>query len=101
MRKVRKVTTVAQMALLFTAGSTFSASAHSWYPRFCCSGMDCGKIESMTRMPDGSLIITNEHGDTATFPPGFHIKEPEDGGKHACISKYSKQPICLFLPAEI
>lgn len=94
---------VAYMSLLFAGVSSFSAPAesHSWYPRSCCSGYDCGEITDLKRLPDGSMLITNEHGDTAVFPKGFLIRQPEDGKRHACISKYGKQPICLYLPAEI
>lgn len=77
------------------------AWAHEWYDPACCSGMDCAEIQSMTRLADGSLYVINKHGDSATFPAGFPVKEPEDGKRHACIGKYSKRPICLYLPAEI
>ena len=100
-RKVTNAVTVAQMSLLLLAVCSFSAAAHSWYPSNCCSGYDCAPIKSLQRLPDGSMIITNENGDTATFPAGFPIRQPQDGGRHACISPYSKKPICLYLPAEI
>lgn len=105
LRKVTNAVTVAQMSLLLLSVCSFSApdlaDAHSFYDPHCCSGYDCAPIKSLQRLPDGSMIITNENGDTATFPAGFPIKEPEDGGRHACISPYSKKPICLYLPAEI
>lgn len=63
--------------------------------------MDCAPIVEMQRLPDGSLAVTNKHGDSAVFPAGFPIKEPQDGKRHACIGKYNKRPICLYLPAEI
>lgn len=95
---------VAVMSLPLAGISSFCAppaKAHSWYPRSCCNGYDCSPIKSLQRLPDGSMIITNENGDTATFPAGFEINIPEDGRRHACISPYSKRSICLYLPAEI
>src|SRR5690554_148569 len=97
----RSLLGVALLSLCAVAFSFTSAESHSWYPAACCSGYDCGEIVDLKRLPDGSMLITNEHGDTAVFPKGFHIQEPQDGKRHACISKYGKQPICLYLPAEI
>src|SRR5690606_13054007 len=103
-KRITNAVTVAVMSLLFVGVCSFSppaAEGHSWYDLHCCKGYDCAPIREMQRMPDGSLVVTNENGDTAVFPPGFPIQEPQDGKRHACISPYSKKPICLYLPAEI
>src|SRR5690554_730488 len=97
----RSLLGVAVMSLPLVGFSFTSAESHSFYSRACCSGYDCAPVREMQRLPDGSLIVTNENGDTATFPPGFEIKIPEDGRRHAYISPYTKRPICLYLPAEI
>lgn len=102
-RKAKFALSVAHLALFFVAAYSFSPAAmgHSFYPTYCCSGHDCAPIKEMSRLPDGSLVITNENGDTAIFPKGFEIKAPQDDKEHACISKYGKQPLCLFLHARI
>lgn len=74
------------------------ADAHSWYPRECCSGLDCAPVEKALVVPEG-LIVTTVQG-TVFIPASFPYRESQDGQMHACIQRRNGESrlICAFRP---
>jgi hypothetical protein len=54
-----------------------AAAAHDWYPRECCSGIDCAPVERFEALPDGSLRLTSRVG-TTIVPAAFPHQESPD-----------------------
>lgn len=85
-----------------------SARAHGWYPKECCSDMDCAPVESMARfVPIGGgaaqLIVTSKHGK-AIVPQNIPVRESKDSRMHVCM-RYDEfghmDVICLFMPPSM
>jgi hypothetical protein len=79
------------------------ASAHSWYPKECCSGKDCAPVEKTTWfVPLGGglpqLVVTSAVG-TAIVPHDFPVRESKDGRMHVCIQDV--WIVCLFVPPRV
>ena len=77
-----------------------AARAHSWYPRECCSELDCFRATSMQRLPDGSMIVQAGH-ITVIVPSGFPTRPSQDGDVHVCTYRDIRGqylPRCVFLP---
>jgi hypothetical protein len=77
--------------------------AHSWYPQRCCNEIDCVKIDSMKRQPDGSLLVIAGH-ITVIVPPNFPAEPSQDGDAHICTYRDIRGaylPRCLFVPGEV
>jgi hypothetical protein len=79
------------------------ASAHSWYPKECCSGRDCAPVEKVTWLvPAGGglpqLVVTSTVG-TAVIPHDLPVRESKDGRMHVCIQDV--WVICLFVPPRM
>lgn len=96
----------ALLAVVVMAGTRLtlisSASAHSWYPKDCCSDRDC--------MP-ADAIGTDQRGDRFVMvchlriwaPQGFAVRPSQDGRIHICFHVDDHKflmPLCLFLPAQ-
>jgi hypothetical protein len=95
------------MAAVLSTGSALEATAHSWYPRECCSNRDC-------MLADG--IISDVRGDRVVLvgtrriwiPSGFAARPSPDGRIHICFRVVAGEldnstftmPICLFVPAQ-
>lgn len=77
------------------------ASAHEWYPKECCSGIDCGPVERAELLSDGSLQLTSSVG-TTVVPASFPRQASPDQQMHICMVRYSHfdnmRPVCLFVP---
>jgi len=74
-----------------------TASAHEWYPWYCCSGLDCRQLQpgELRRLPTGWLT---PHGVVVPFhDPRIKVTPRPHRGVHLC-----EQPdgsvICLYLP---
>ena len=87
---------------LLTIGAAGPLSAHSWYPKDCCSDRDC--------MPADAIGI-DHHGDRFVMagdlriwvPHGFAVRPSQDGRIHICFHVDDHKflmPLCLFLPAQ-
>ena len=78
-----------------------AAAAHDWYPRECCSGIDCAPVERLEALPDSSLRLTSRIG-TTIVPASFPRQESPDHQMHICMVRYSHfddmRPVCLFVP---
>lgn len=101
---MRKIVFGSFVVLVTVAGLSPSwCSAHSWYPKECCSDQDC--------MP-ADRIETDAHGDLRVIvgplriwvPRGFAIRPSLDRRIHICFREEKDpnflMPLCLFLPAE-
>lgn len=79
------------------------AIAHDWYPRECCSAVDCAPVERVERLPDGSQRLTSRVG-TTLVPASFPRQPSPDGQMHICMVRYSHlddmKPVCLFVPFD-
>lgn len=76
-------------AFLFALSSTL-ATAHSWYPPFCCSDQDCHPIVCNELVGSGDAIIYRG----VTFGKNT-IRPSMDDTCHVCISKAGKG-LCVF-----
>jgi hypothetical protein len=93
---------VVTAALLLTA---FSAPAHDWYPRECCSGQDCAPVDSAVMAWNATterseLVVTTKHG-TVRVPPSFPRQPSPDGRMHACMvwdDAGGMSLLCLWMP---
>jgi hypothetical protein len=78
-----------------------AATAHDWYPRECCSNVDCAPVERIEPMPDGSQLLTSKVG-TTVVPASFPRRQSPDHQMHICMVRYSHyddmRPVCLFVP---
>jgi hypothetical protein len=74
-------------------------NAHSWYPRRCCGGQDCRKVDKIDFLPDGDMVM--HVGFIEVVVPRNFIKEPSaDADAHVCISIATGtfRPVCVFMP---
>jgi hypothetical protein len=88
--------------LLVTAGSSFSACAHSWYPSDCCSNRDCTPADSVETDARGDLTV-KVGAKRIWVPRGFAVRPSQDGRIHICFHSDDFQflmPLCLFMPAQ-
>jgi hypothetical protein len=86
---------------LFAAGawllSAAPATAHRWYPAWCCNENDCRELdpdkgETVVEAPDGWHLW-----DGRVFARGSERLSP-DGKFHLCEEATTKAIICLFAP---
>ena len=88
------------VAALLTASA---ATAHEWYPRECCSEMDCAPVERVEALPDGSEQVTSRVG-TTVVPASFPRQPSPDDQMHICMVRYSHldgmRPVCFFVPMD-
>jgi hypothetical protein len=91
------------------------AHAHDWYPRECCSGLDCAPVEKVEMLPGpaianmlsapaqasqlGAMLVTTRHG-SVVVPADFPRRESKDNRMHACMRTdvTGVRLLCLFLP---
>jgi hypothetical protein len=74
-------------------------NAHSWYPRRCCGGEDCRKVDKIDYLPDGDMVL--HVGYIEVVVPRDFVKEPsEDTDAHVCVSiaTGTYRPVCVFMP---
>ena len=73
------------------------ASAHSWYPRKCCSDRDCYLVQddAVELQPTGYLIR-----DTGEVIPYAKTQLSPDGYFHRCSVRgaIQERTLCLFVP---
>ena len=73
--------------------------AHSWYPRRCCGGEDCRRVDKIDYLPDGDMIM--HVGYIEVVVPRDFVKQPsEDTDAHVCVSiaTGTYRPVCVFMP---
>jgi hypothetical protein len=91
----------ARLGLVAAALIAPAASAHDWYPRECCSEIDCAPVERAETLPDGALRLTSRVG-TTDVPASFPRMESPDQQMHICMVRYSHldgmRPVCFFVP---
>src|SRR4249920_688679 len=65
--------------------------AHEWYPRECCSDMDCQQV------PCNEIYLSggNYHYKSFSWPTN-QLRTSPDGHCHVCISVLQK-PLCIFM----
>jgi hypothetical protein len=83
------------------------ASAHSWYPRACCSNKDCRPADGLRTDQRGDRLVLV--GGQTIWVSRFQKAMPsQDGGVHICYREVGGEldgstnlvAICLFTPAE-
>jgi hypothetical protein len=87
------------LAMSILSAGAFSAEAHDWYPRSCCSGSDCGPVISSARAERG-LWATTRNG-TVFVPDVFPWEPSPDGRMHVCVRRDFVDPskfavLCVF-----
>src|SRR5262245_15684034 len=77
------------------------ASAHSWYPKWCCNESDCQPADRIHRMDDGTLVLSRGAIEVRV-PRSFPIQKSPDGKPHFCVwhSGIGYEARCVFLPPE-
>jgi hypothetical protein len=87
-------------ALIFSALPTADqGNAHSWYPRGCCGGQDCRRVDKIDFLPDGTMVM--HVGYMEVVVPRDFVKQPsEDTDAHVCVSiaTGTYRPVCVFMP---
>jgi hypothetical protein len=79
---------------------SWPAWAHDWYPRECCSGLDCAPVERAELMDNAAFHVTSAHG-TTIVPATFPRRDSKDNRMHVCMRPGERgrmKPICVFLP---
>lgn len=76
-------------------------AAHSWYPKRCCSGMDCYQADRVRRLADGTLELS-KGGILVRVTRAFPVEASPDGKSHFCVfdSGWGPEARCVFLPAD-
>ena len=81
-----------------------AAVAHGWYPRACCSDVDCAPVETAEPLADGSVRMTSRVG-TTVVPASFPRQPSPDQQVHICMVRYTHlddmRPVCLFVPQHM
>lgn len=98
MRRLR----ILSCALLVAAACTFAASAHSWYPKECCSDGDCMPADGIYTDIGGNRVVTIGHR-RVWVPLGFAVRTSPDDRIHVCFTDDAfgvQAPRCVFMPAE-
>jgi hypothetical protein len=75
------------------------ARAHSWYPRQCCGGEDCRKVDKIDFLPSGDMVM--HVGWIKVVVPRNFVKQPsQDADAHVCMSIATGtfRPVCVFMP---
>jgi len=101
---VRRLVLVAWLtaccASLATFPSVQGAYAHGWYPRRCCGGNDCWRVDKIDILPGGDMLM--HAGGIEVFVPRHFLQEPSvDGDPHVCavsIATGVYLPVCVFMP---
>ena len=79
-----------------------SATAHSWYPHECCSGIDCREVpaKNISERPEGYVIKNT--GEIVRYGDR-RVKDSPDGEYHWCsvAGADDTRTICLFVPPRL
>ena len=72
------------------------ARAHDWYPPACCSGGDCGPLDSSRIEREGVDYVIDHrwHVQRSSTTPS------PDGRFHGCWPDKDKPPVCVFAPPD-
>jgi len=95
-----------RLLVLLTALSLLAApgSAHEWYPRECCGGLDCAEASEIKITPDGVLATVPGLGRTILLPKGFKYRPSPDDAVHVCVDNDADTPTprikCIFWPRD-
>jgi hypothetical protein len=84
---------------LFVLPDGDQARAHSWYPRQCCGGEDCRKVDKIDLLPSGDMVM--HVGWIEVVVPRNFVKQPsQDADAHVCMSIATGtfRPVCVFMP---
>ena len=93
---------------LVVASSLFSvfcqqASAHSWYPRDCCSESDCSPADRLFVDARGDMIVIAGMS-RLIVPHGFPTRASPDQRIHVCFSRSRTEDVtpiyCIFVPGQ-
>lgn len=91
------------LVLVTVAASPSLSSAHSWYPKECCSNQDCMPADRIEVDARGDLRVIV--GPLRIWVPrGFAVRPSHDTRIHICFREEKDlkflMPLCLFVPAE-
>src|SRR6266849_1927811 len=75
---------VTKTALIAATLVVSGAAAHDWYPRECCSNVDCALVQRVEPLPNGSLRLTSRVG-TTDVPASFRRQPSPDDQMHICM----------------
>lgn len=78
----------------------FLVPVHSWYPRECCSDIDCAPVDAnaVRRTATGWYIVDSK--ETIGFLD-HRVDNSLDGQIHRCVEQFwepSSKTRCLFIP---
>lgn len=80
--------------------SAQQVQAHSWYPKRCCGGKDCWKVDKIDFLPDGGMRM--RAGRIEVLVPRHFVRElSDDADAHICavsITEGKYEPVCVFMP---
>jgi hypothetical protein len=95
----RLLVLLAALSLLAASGS-----AHEWYPRECCGGLDCAQATEIKITPDGVLATVPGLGRTILLPKGLKYRPSPDDAVHVCVDNNADTPTprikCIFWPRD-
>jgi hypothetical protein len=84
---------------ILALGVPHVATAHSWYPRYCCSDQDCMKVERIEYVSDGMYMIV---GELRVFvPEAMEKQQSQDNDAHVCVMRTQSGRFrvrCVFMP---
>jgi len=91
---------------LIMLASFKKADSHSWYDTDCCNTFDCRPISDaqtgeseVVEVKGGYSWTSKESGKTHFFEHGSaKIRPSRDWNFHGCEEKYTKAPMCLYIP---
>jgi len=100
---MRKMAAGGLVFLVTVAVSPTLSSAHSWYPKDCCSNQDCMPADRIEVDARGDLRVVV--GRLRIWVPrGFAVRPSQDRRIHICFREEKDlkflMPLCLFMPAE-
>jgi hypothetical protein len=100
---MKKLATGGMVFLVTVAASPSLSSAHSWYPKECCSNQDCMPADRIEVDARGDLRVIV--GPLRIWVPrGFAVRPSLDRRIHICFREEKDlkflMPLCLFVPAE-
>jgi hypothetical protein len=98
--RLARVAILTPLALMVP--SPQSGHAHSWYPKRCCGGKDCRKVDRIDFLPDGGMRM--RAGPMDVIVPRHFVQElSQDGNAHLCavsITEGKYEPVCVFMPGN-
>ena len=81
------------------------ATAHSWYPKDCCSDQDCISADEVSVDANGSVTVF-VGSLRIVVPRDLRVRSSPDGRSHVCFRTVTSEegsfisPICFFRPPQ-